>query len=56
MHICQRICHNGHEVIEETDKTLKKEYKYYCPTCDENMYEFETEIKIDEPRNLQIKI
>lgn len=25
----------------ETDEELKKEYTYYCPECDENMYEME---------------
>jgi formamidopyrimidine-DNA glycosylase len=28
-------------VYKETDKKLKKKYSYYCPTCDENMFEFE---------------
>jgi formamidopyrimidine-DNA glycosylase len=28
-------------VYKETDKELKKKYSYYCPTCDENMFEFE---------------
>ena len=25
----------------EKDRELKKEYPYYCPVCDENMYSFE---------------
>jgi hypothetical protein len=37
-----RVCHNGHKVIKEKDKELKKTYPYYCPTCYENMFEFET--------------
>jgi hypothetical protein len=37
-----RYCHNGHKVRKETNKELKKEYPYYCPTCYENMYRFET--------------
>lgn len=39
-----RVCHLGHVVIKETNKQLKKEYPYYCPTCDENMYNMETRI------------
>lgn len=30
------------EVQRETHKGLKKEYKYYCPHCYENLYSFET--------------
>jgi formamidopyrimidine-DNA glycosylase len=26
----------------EEDTELKKEYPYYCPECDENLYSFET--------------
>jgi hypothetical protein len=37
-----RYCHNGHQVIKETDTRLKKDYSWYCPQCDENMYNFET--------------
>ena len=29
----------------ETSKELRKEYPFYCPCCNENMYRFET-IKI----------
>jgi hypothetical protein len=37
-----RICHNGHKVIKEKNKKLKKEYSFFCPSCNENMYTFET--------------
>jgi len=41
-----RCCNRCSENIEkETDKELSKEYPYYCPNCDENMYGFETYIK-----------
>lgn len=36
---CKRC---GHKVKRETTKGLRKEYPYYCPCCDENMYRFET--------------
>lgn len=32
----------GHKVKPETNKDLKKEYPYYCPHCDENLYSIET--------------
>jgi len=32
----------GHLVKKEKHKGLRKEYPYYCPHCDENMYTFET--------------
>jgi len=32
----------NHQVRKETDKYLKREYPYYCPYCDENMYSIET--------------
>lgn len=36
------ICaHCGHEVCYEADKEVSKEYPYYCPDCDENMYGLE---------------
>lgn len=39
----KRFCHRcGAMVKRETDKDLKKEYPFYCPCCDENMYRFET--------------
>ena len=31
----------GSRVRKENDKELKKQYPYYCPECDENMFEFE---------------
>ena len=36
---CRRC---DHQVKRETSKDLRKEYSYYCPYCDENMYSFET--------------
>ena len=36
---CKRC---NHRVKRETHKGLRKEYKYYCPHCNENMYTFET--------------
>ena len=36
--ICRRC---GSEVQEENDAELRKEYPYYCPECDQNMYSFE---------------
>lgn len=38
--ICFRC---GCLVLKETDPELSKEYLYYCPECDENLYSFETE-------------
>lgn len=35
----------GHKVKRETEKDLKKEYKYYCGYCEENLYSFETHKK-----------
>lgn len=35
---CKRC---GHKVNRETVKGLRKEYPYYCPHCDQNMYRFE---------------
>ena len=40
--VCSR-CHC--EVEEEKDSELEKEYPYYCPECDENLYSFETKEK-----------
>ncbi len=40
MRICKK-CHS--KVVKETGTDLVKKYKYFCPTCDENMFEFETE-------------
>jgi formamidopyrimidine-DNA glycosylase len=39
----KRRCNRcGGFVRKETVKGLRKEYPFYCPTCDENMYRFET--------------
>lgn len=38
--VCKRC---GAEVQPEEDEVLRKEYPYYCPKCDENMYSFECE-------------
>jgi len=27
---------------KETHRELRKEYPFYCPCCDENVYRFET--------------
>lgn len=32
----------GHKVKKEIDPELSKEYPYYCPHCDENLYDMET--------------
>lgn len=37
-------------VKRETSKGLRREYPFYCPKCDENMYRFET-IKIYKNRD-----
>ena len=34
-------CKCDSKVKKETDKELKKEYPFYCPECDENLYSFE---------------
>lgn len=48
----KRICIRcGNIVLPETG-SLRKEYPFYCPECDENMYEFETEL-VEE--NLQVQ-
>jgi formamidopyrimidine-DNA glycosylase len=38
--ICKRC---GTKAEKETDSELKKEYSYYCPECDENLFSFECE-------------
>lgn len=38
----RRCIRCGHVVQKETHKGLKREYPFYCPGCDENMYRFET--------------
>ena len=40
-----RKCFRGHIVLKEKNRELKKTYSYYCPKCDENMFEFETYIE-----------
>lgn len=30
------------KVRKETHKDLRKEYDFYCPICDENLYRVET--------------
>jgi len=41
----KRYCNRcGKQVKKETEKT-KDNYPYYCPNCDENMFEFETHTK-----------
>jgi predicted RNA-binding Zn-ribbon protein involved in translation (DUF1610 family) len=43
-----RVCRRcGTQVVREDDTDLKNIYPYYCPECDENMFEFET-IPMDE--------
>ena len=38
----KRFCSRcGTGVQPEKDRGLRKEYPYYCPKCDENMYSFE---------------
>ena len=37
-YVCKR-CES--KVLKEVVPELLKEYPYYCPDCDENMYEFE---------------
>lgn len=32
----------GHKVKRETNRDLRKEYKYYCDYCNENLYFIET--------------
>ena len=45
---CKRC---GSYVKKETTKGLRKEYPFYCPSCDENMYRFET-IKVKTHKRL----
>lgn len=37
----QRCNRCSTKVLEEVVPELKKDYQYYCPTCDENMFTFE---------------
>lgn len=38
-----KCAHCGHEICFEPDKKLCKEYNYYCPDCNENLYGVEVE-------------
>ena len=40
----RKCSHCGHEVCFEAEKELMREYEYYCPECDENLYGIEVEI------------
>ena len=45
----KRYCRKcGTKVRKETEKELRKEYPFYCPKCDENLFGFETDIKESE--------
>lgn len=45
----QVTCPRCHKPLAlETEKELQKKYKYYCPECDENYFEFEA-IVLYEP-------
>lgn len=49
-------CKNcGHPVQRETRKWLRKEYPYYCPHCDENMYQIETYKKVSLCRGVDMR-
>ena len=48
----RRKCPRGHYVVKEIDPQLKDKYPYYCPECDENMYEFETKEENGRKRTL----
>lgn len=37
------ICWN--ELEKEKDKSLKKNYKWFCKSCDQNFFEFEAQEK-----------
>lgn len=39
-----KCSHCGHNVCFEADKELLREYDYYCPDCDENLYGIEVSI------------
>ncbi|MCM1559579.1 MAG: hypothetical protein NC123_08545 [Butyrivibrio sp.] len=43
--VCRRC---GTRVRKERDKDLKRQYPYYCPKCDENMFEFEVRAEKEE--------
>lgn len=39
----KRYCNRCGEIVRrETEKELRREYPFFCPNCDENMYRFET--------------
>jgi len=41
-----RVCNKcGHPVTDEVDPFLRKEYPFYCPECDENLYGIETRLE-----------
>lgn len=44
---CKRC---GCKVLRETTKGLRKEYPFFCPTCDQNMYRIET---FKKPRRIK---
>lgn len=39
-----RVCKRCSTKVERESQV--KDYLYYCPNCDENLYEFETETEI----------
>ena len=48
----KRKCnHCGRRVVVETDIELKEQYPYYCHSCDENMFEFETSLDREAVNN-----
>ena len=46
----KRLCNKCNSKVE-IEKEL--DYPYYCPNCDENMYEFETHLQ--EKKEKQLK-
>lgn len=47
--VARKVCGRcGSAVLPETNEELKKEYSYYCPRCDQNMYSFECRNKAGE--------
>ena len=39
-------CNKCNKIVKkETIKGLRKEYPFYCPNCDENLYRIETHKK-----------
>jgi DNA-directed RNA polymerase subunit RPC12/RpoP len=44
MEVTNKLCRRcGTKVLKETDPDLAKDYQYYCPECNENMFTFEVE-------------